>query len=73
LENQSGLKRPSVRIGDEIDMLKIRMLYRGNQICGASDTAWVETAAAKESIADFRNLKKYITKLKEKYKNKKHF
>ena len=35
LENQSGLKRPSVTIGDEIDMLKIRMLYRGNQICGA--------------------------------------
>ena len=35
LENQSGLKRPSVTIGDEIDMLKIRMLYSGNQICGA--------------------------------------
>ena len=35
LENQSGLKRPCVALGDEIDMLKIRMLYRGNQICGA--------------------------------------
>jgi hypothetical protein len=35
LENQSGLKRPSVTIGEEIDMLKIRMLYRENQICGA--------------------------------------
>ena len=38
-----------------------------------SDTAWVETASATDIIADFRNLKKYITKLKEKYKNKKHF
>jgi hypothetical protein len=35
LENQSGLKRPSFTISDEIDMLKIRMLYRENQICGA--------------------------------------
>ena len=29
-----------------------------------SDTAWVETASAKESIADFRNLKKYTAKPK---------
>ena len=35
LENQSGLKRLCVVIGDEIDMLKIRMLYRGNEIRGA--------------------------------------
>ena len=35
LENQSDLKRPRVEIGDEIDMLKVRMLYRGNEIRGA--------------------------------------
>ena len=35
LENQSGLKRPRVEIGDEIDMLKVRMPYRGNEIRGA--------------------------------------
>ena len=29
-----------------------------------SDTAWVETAAAKESIADFRNLKNTLQNLK---------
>ena len=31
-----------------------------------SDTVWVETATATEIIADFRKLKQYITKSKEK-------